>query len=116
MPDKESNYKMMMEEFKRLYPIDVVFDAARELQWLASLENVFFVFTLLAVMFYFFFSYRFTADSAPARSFAYSGRWLLMVCFGAFFGSTVMARMALLVERLQFLLQTWWGTLVELIV
>ena len=34
-----------------------------------------------------------------------------MVCFGAFFGSTVMARMALLVERLQFLLIDWRGAL-----
>ncbi len=31
----------------------------------------------------------------------------MMVSFGAFFGSTVMARMALLVERLQFLIDDW---------
>jgi len=30
-----------------------------------------------------------------------------MVCFGAFFGSTVMARLALLVERVQFIAEDW---------
>jgi hypothetical protein len=30
-----------------------------------------------------------------------------MVCFGAFFGSTVMARLALLVERVQFIVRDW---------
>jgi hypothetical protein len=37
------------------------------------------------------------------------GRWLMMVAFGAMFGSTVMARMSLLVARLQFLLDKWLG-------
>jgi hypothetical protein len=35
----------------------------------------------------------------------------MMIVFGAFFGSTVMARMALLVERVQFLLQDWVAAL-----
>ena len=38
-----------------------------------------------------------------------------MVCFGAFFGSTVMARTALLVERVQFLLIDWYGALAGLV-
>jgi hypothetical protein len=76
--------------------------------WL-SVSNIIFVFTLLAVMFYFFFSLR--QSSAAARKFSASGRFLLMLCFGAFFGSTVMARMALLVERLQFLFFDWVSAL-----
>jgi hypothetical protein len=67
-----------------------------------SLENTFFVLTLVIVIYYFFFSFKFSMRRAGAVSC--SGRWLLMVCFGAFFGSTVMARLSLLVERLQFLL------------
>ena len=35
------------------------------------------------------------------------GRWLLMIAFGAIFGSTVMARMALLTYRVWFLLYDW---------
>ena len=37
-----------------------------------------------------------------------------MVCFGAFFGSTVMARLSLLVERLQFLLGPWMQSIGEM--
>lgn len=71
-----------------------------------SLQNTFFLFTLLAVMYYFFFTFRRAGKHTGPVS--YAGRWLMMVCFGAFFGSTVMARMALLVERVQFLLHDWW--------
>lgn len=72
--------------------------------WRQSVENIIFVFTLLAVMYYFFFSFK---PTRIGQKVAMSGRWLLMVCFGAFFGSTVMARLSLLVERLQFLLGPW---------
>lgn len=71
----------------------------------ASLSNIVFVVTLLSVMQYFFFSFR--RHGVAASKVAGLGRWLMMVCFGSFFGSTVMARMALLVERLQFLLGDW---------
>jgi hypothetical protein len=39
----------------------------------------------------------------------------MMVCFGAFFGSTVMARMALLVERIGFMTIEWWGVVLKLL-
>ena len=78
-----------------------------EIDWLTSFNNSVFIFTLLAVMYYFFFTFKRKAPGA--EGFAASGRWLMMVCFGAFFGSTVMARMALLVERLQFLIFDWVG-------
>lgn len=68
-------------------------------------DNLIFIFTLLTVMYYFFFTFRRKSEDNVLLST--SGRWLMMVCFGAFFGSTVMARMALLVERLQFLLIDW---------
>jgi hypothetical protein len=73
--------------------------------WGESISNVVFIFTLLAVMYYFFFSIK--SDTKVERGFSSSGRWLMMVCFGSFFGSTVMARLALLVERLQFLYIDW---------
>ena len=37
------------------------------------------------------------------------GRWFLMLGFGAAFGYTVMARVSLLIGRLDFLLHTWLG-------
>ena len=77
------------------------------IDWIESFNNALFVFTLLSVMYYFFFSFR--GRSQVLERVSHSGRWLMMVCFGAFFGSTVMARMALLVERLQFLLTDWYS-------
>ncbi|MDP2856465.1 MAG: hypothetical protein Q8P50_00620 [Bacillota bacterium] len=37
------------------------------------------------------------------------GKVFLLVSFGAAFANTVMARMSLLLGRMQFLLQTWLG-------
>jgi hypothetical protein len=76
---------------------------------LLTFESVLFLSILVATLYYFFFTVerhgkigRFTAT--------YARSWM-MICFGAFFGSTVTARLALLVERLQFLTQTWFPTI-----
>lgn len=59
---------------------------------------------LLAVLAYFFFS----APHRGAHGFAARvGIWFLMVAFGASFGYTVMARVSLLIARVQFLLGDW---------
>jgi len=87
--------------------------ASGAIDWKESLGNMVFVFTLLSVMYYFFFSIKF--EAAPLRRISTSGRWLMMVSFGAFFGSTVMARMALLVERLQFLIDDWFTAVRHLV-
>ena len=82
------------------------------LDWLSStgmLANWVFVLTLICVMTYFLFSLEHNRPGIYQASVA--GRWLMMLCFGAFFGSTIMARMALLVERLQFLIEKWIPTL-----
>jgi hypothetical protein len=67
--------------------------------------NLVFVGTLLAVMVYFLFS--FEQRNRVLRNTATSGRWLMMIAFGAMFGSTVMARMSLFIGRLTFLFQEW---------
>lgn len=58
--------------------------------------------TLIAVMTYFFFA--FEQQNKGVQNTAKVGRWLLMISFGAIFGQTVMARMALAAGRLNFLL------------
>lgn len=98
--------EMMPQVISSFKPL-VVFAASGNIDYYTSISNLIFVFTLLAVMYYFFFSFR--GDSAGLRGVSLCGRWLMMVCFGAFFGSTVMARMALLVERLQFIYGEWWS-------
>jgi hypothetical protein len=72
---------------------------------LNSFSNIVFVITLICVMFYFFFS--FEQRNPFIRGSSKLGRYFLMVSFGAIFGSTVMARMSLFIERLQFLLTDW---------
>lgn len=70
-----------------------------------SLNNLVFIIVLLAVMSYFFFSFEHKnrVTSLPPKL----GRWCLMFAFGAMFGSTVMARMSLLIGRVYFLLGEW---------
>ncbi|HUS91734.1 MAG TPA: hypothetical protein VM695_07770 [Phycisphaerae bacterium] len=58
----------------------------------------------VAVLFYFFFS----VEHGPVgRGVSKVGIWFLMVSFGASFGNTVMARLSLLIGRVQFLLDDW---------
>lgn len=105
-------FNQMLPQLQSSFKPLVVFSAAGP-DWWPSFNNSFFVFTLLCVMYYFFFSFRRSSKSMERLSAG--GRWLMMVCFGAYFGSTVMARMALLVERLQFLLGEWRLALVYLL-
>lgn len=87
--------------------------AFANIDWWQSFCNTFFVVTLLLVMYYFFFTFKVTRRGGGTLTVW--GRWLMMICFGSFFGSTVMARLALLVERLQFLLGDWWFTVRSLV-
>jgi hypothetical protein len=67
-----------------------------------ALNNLIFMFILLCVMSYFFFS--FEQKHALTKHPAKWGRWLMMFTFGAIFGQTIMARLALLIDRMDFLL------------
>jgi hypothetical protein len=84
-------------------PLIVFIDG--NLSLMESFNNALFVTTLLLVLNYFFFT--FGKEGSLQGKMAPLGRPLLMVCFGAFFGSTVMARLALLVERVQFVVHDW---------
>jgi hypothetical protein len=77
----------------------------KKLDWTDYLNNWIFVFTVIAVMTYFFFSFKQTAK--PVQWTATYGRWMLMIAFGAFFGNTVMTRMSYLLDRLMFLIDEW---------
>jgi hypothetical protein len=67
-----------------------------------AINNVIFMMILLCVVSYFFFS--FEQKHPVLKGSARLGRWMLMFTFGAIFGSTVMARLALLIDRMDFLL------------
>lgn len=69
------------------------------------LNNLLMLVGLLGTLLYFFFSIRTEGRwlAGPMRF----GRLMIMVALGAMFGNTVMTRMAYLIERLQFLYETW---------
>ena len=80
-------------------------DAAKPfaLGW-GAVNSVLVLVGLLSVLAYFFFSLPHTGvHGAGARL----GIYFLMVAFGASFGYTVMARVSLLIARVQFLLRDW---------
>ncbi len=85
----------------------IVFGSDGNLDITKSISNWVFVVTLVSSMYYFFFTFK--RGRAGGEAISTTGRWLMMVCFGAFFGSTVMARMAVLVERIQFIISDWWN-------
>jgi hypothetical protein len=93
--------------FKPVIPHGEIKDAAGKalapaLNGSGAINNILFMLILLTVMSYFFFS--FEQKNKLVRGSAQWGRWLLMFAFGAMFGSTVMARLALLIARIDFLL------------
>jgi hypothetical protein len=77
--------------------------------WGVALSNLVLIVGTLSALFYFYF----TGDGGkglgriPAgfmKVWRGLGKWFIMVTFGAIFASTVMARLSLLIGRLQFLI------------
>ncbi len=62
----------------------------------------------IAVLLYFFFS---KAHTGAYGKFVNVGKWYMMIGFGASFGLTVMARISLLIGRIQFLVIDVMGLL-----
>jgi len=61
---------------------------------------------VVSVLIYFFFSME---HKGVIGGISKIGVWFLMIAFGASFGFTVMARMSLLIGRIQFLIRDWLG-------
>lgn len=108
-------FKQISDSFKPIFPTDFssfVKPATTNLspEQIASINaqvypsqaitNLVYVFTLLCVLSYFLFS--FEIKGKLMRTMTTSGRWLLMIGFGAIFGSTVMMRFTLLIDRMYF--------------
>ena len=68
-------------------------------------SHLVFIIVLFAVMSYFFFSFE-HKNRAMVKT-TQLGRFFLMFTFGAMFGSTVMARLSLLIGRIGFLIHDW---------
>ena len=79
---------------------------SRTLLPLNSLDNILIVVGVLSTLIYFYFS---KPHKGPLGWVASAGIGFIMVAFGAHFGYTVMARVSLLIGRIQFLLIDWLG-------
>jgi hypothetical protein len=96
--------EMLPQIYDSFRPLYVPGDAA------ATFSNLFFIAAMAATFMYFFFTFK-RKPGGPSDKVAWFGRSVMMGCFGAFFGSTIMARMALLVERLEFLINRFFPVL-----
>jgi hypothetical protein len=69
---------------------------------------IFMVIGVISTLTYFFFS---VEHRGPIAGISKIGIAFLMIGFGSAFGNTVMGRVALLIQRVDFLLNDWLGTL-----
>ncbi len=89
--------------------------AGNNIAWLGLYWHPFslvFIIVLLCTLAYFFFSVE--HRSRIMRQPAVAGRYFLMITLGAIFGTTVMARFSLVINRFDFLIHAvggWWGAL-----
>lgn len=81
-----------------------IFSGNYELAWYVILGNFILLFGTLLGLLYFFFS---KAHTGAFGFGAKAGIYFIMISFGASFGYTVMARVSLLIGRLDFLINTW---------
>lgn len=84
--------------YNTMRPLVVMADGG--MVWIDTLSNIILVIGVLCGLVYFFFSKEHTGAFGGA---AKVGIWFLMVTFGAAFGYTVMARISLLIGRMEHL-------------
>lgn len=72
----------------------------------ATLLAVIVVIGVITTLVYFYFS---KEHKGFLGGTAKVGIWFIMIAFGAHFGFTVMGRISLLIGRIQFLVNEWWG-------
>ena len=75
------------------------------INWLATFGNLSLVIGTLTVLYYFFFSFK--KEDAASRGATKIGIAYLMIGFGASFAFTIMARVSLLIGRINFLQDEW---------
>jgi len=88
---------LMMQIYKTMLPImgkGIV----------TNLSNLFLIVGVITSLFYFFFS---VEHKGVFKNVSSIGIAFLMIAFGGAFGNTVMARISLLIGRMQFLLGKW---------
>ncbi len=102
-------YKQISTTFKPLLPrpAEPAAGLMKDVTVSGAVNNWIFLAIIVCVMTYFFFSFE-QKNKAIIKT-ASAGRWVLMCAFGAIFGSTIMARMALFIGRMDFLVHKFGG-------
>lgn len=77
--------------------------------WSVALSNLILVLAMVSALVYFYFTGQGDTGAGRLRAgflraWRGLGRWFIMLTFGAIFASTIMARLSLLIGRLQFLI------------
>jgi hypothetical protein len=77
----------------------------------AALDNACLVVGTIGTLAYFYFTVGSGGGprNALVRFCAIIGKWVMVITFGAIFGSRAMAYVSLLIERVYFLLGDWLG-------
>lgn len=86
-----------------------IFEQTRStLYTVLSVSSFIMIFGVITTLVYFFFS---KEHKGLLGKTANIGIWFIMIAFGASFGYTVMARVSLLIGRMNFLLHDWLGVI-----
>lgn len=99
---------LVFKSFAGIYipQIEASFRAVRFSPSIATgLNNLLSTIILVSVLVYFLFTI--SHEKQPLAGVSKLGRWFIMLGLGAMFGSTVMARLSLFIDRLTFLLHDW---------
>ena len=83
------------------------------INWLATFGNLSLVIGTLTVLYYFFFSFK--KEDAASKGATKIGIAYLMIGFGASFAFTIMARVSLLIGRINFLQDEWIKGTIEFV-
>ena len=103
----------MMFRTRGLVEIDIINGIAATISPLivpgnfwAIAENLLIIISVVTSLYVFVFSKRLSATTGPTRWLRLLGQFFIMICLGAMFGNTIMARMGLLLGRLEYILKT----------
>jgi hypothetical protein len=86
-------------------PAELATQVSQNVYLSQAIGNIIATVTLLTVLIYFLFS--FDVKNKLIANASRLGRYLLMIGFGAIFGSTVMMRFSLLIDRMYFIWIEW---------
>ncbi|MGI8923766.1 MAG: hypothetical protein ACR2HJ_06955 [Fimbriimonadales bacterium] len=102
-----NNFTQQMPLVATSFRSPIVISEGSRFDFWGSLNNSLFLVALVSVLLYFFFI--FEQRNPIIKAGSRIGRFWLMVGFGVYFGNTIMTRMAVLIERVWFVVNDFFG-------